>query len=266
MEWGLSMRLVLRPADYPLWLRILVVVALAFFAVNLFFFIPPLTVLAINARNLIGAKEILTGVGTLFATFIGAWLAFKFTLRKENRERVEKEVAAGNRALFILTEMYNQTVQQQKNAVDPFRGNPAAWFYLPAGLPLSRNLSFDMQELTFLLQSYPKVFHQVLLEESRFKLLGFLIEDHRSLIFTVIWPRLEAAGVKLGQALSIGELMQVLGAGAGQRLQQTSDNIMKNSDENVASLKAAIMDLRLTLRKIYPDRKFIDFKFFDATG
>jgi hypothetical protein len=259
--------MILKPADYPLWVRIVVVVTLTLFAVNLFFFIGPLTAVVISARELIGAKEILTGIGslvaTLFATYIGARLAFKFQRLKSDQERIDEEVAAGNRALFTLTEMYNQTVQHQKETVDQVRGKPAAWFNLRAYLPLSRDLSFDTQELPFLLHSYPVVFHQVLLEESRFKLFAYMIEDHRSVIFTVIWPRLEAAGITHGQPLSIGELKQVLGPGAAGRLETIGEGIIKNCDENVASLKKAILDLRQTLKRIYPERKFINFKFLD---
>ena len=72
----------LKPADYSLWLSVVVVLSLAFFAANVIFFIVPLMNFIVRARDFFGAKEVVTGIvgliGTLFATFICAWLAFKF--------------------------------------------------------------------------------------------------------------------------------------------------------------------------------------------
>ena len=187
-----------KPADYPFWFRLVIVVSLAFFAVNLFFFVGPFVALVTGVRQFLGTKEIFTGIGTLFATFIGAWLAFRFASVQRDRERVKSEVAAGNRALFTLTVMYNETYQHQNEIIEQVRGRSDAWLNMPVTSRLSENLSFDIKDLSFLLQADSTIFQQVLLEEARFKLVASMIADHSSLNFTIIWPRMEAAGISRG--------------------------------------------------------------------
>ena len=157
--------------------------------------------------------------------------------------------------------MFNQTFQHEQEAVDEYRERTDAWLNLPATAPLNENMSFEIKELSFLLQSNPTIFQTVLLEEARFKLLAYYIADHRSFTLTTVWPRLEAAGINMAQPRPENEVMRILGAGTVKRLKVTSEGIIKNCDENVVSLKAAFVDLRKALKELYPDRRFIDFKF-----
>ncbi len=255
----------LKPADYPFWLRVVIVLALAFFAVNAFFLIAPFATFAVNVREFFGPKEIITGIvgliGTLFATFIGALLAFQFASRQKQKEKTENEVAAGNRALFILTAMYNQTFQHQKEIVDAYRDRPDAWLNLPATSPFGENLSFDIKDLSFLLLTNPVVFQNVVLEEFRFKLLSHYIADHRSLNLTTVWPRLEAAGVAMGGTNWDDYVKSAIGVSAVRQLTVTSKAIIQNTDQNLTSLKAAFSELRKALKKIYPGKPFINFNF-----
>jgi hypothetical protein len=183
----------MKPTDYPFWFRLVVVVVLALTAINLFFFLVPLTALLAAASQLITGRGLLTGLGTLSATFIGAWLAFKFATLKSERERIDNEVAAGNRALFTLSWMWNEIRQHQKEIIDPYRDKPDAWFNLHVSPPLNSELSLDMKELSFVMESNASVFQQVFLEEERFRLAAHLIEEHKQLICTQTWPRDSAA-------------------------------------------------------------------------
>lgn len=220
---------------------------------------------AISIREFFGTKEIIVGIvsliGTLFATFVGAWIAFQFARYQRKKERFDSEVAAGNRALFTLTTMYNQTFQHQEEIVADYRDRGDAWLNLPATEPLNENLSFEIRDLSFLLQNAAPVFQKVLLEEARFKLLARMIAAHRSLILATVWPRLEAGGINMVQQRPESEVMGILGPGIVKQLKVTSDGIIKNCDENVASLTTAFVDLRKALKQLYPDRRFIDFKF-----
>jgi lipid-binding SYLF domain-containing protein len=136
----------------------------------------------------ITAKGLISGIGTLVATFLGAFFAFQFAKVQRERERTDKEIAAGNRALYILTTIFDQTYQHQEEIVASKRGKPDAWLNLAAASPLSENIGFDLTDLSFVLQSEPAVFAQVLLEEQRFRLLAHMIGDHRSLVLDLVWP------------------------------------------------------------------------------
>src|SRR5262245_40198987 len=113
-----------KPADYPFWFRLVVVLMLTLFTVNLFFFLAPtLTFFTWAAANISGN----TLIGPLVGSFFGASCAFAFASYQRNRERKESEVAAGNRALFTLTQMYSELRQVQKEIIDPYRGKDDAW-------------------------------------------------------------------------------------------------------------------------------------------
>jgi hypothetical protein len=54
-----------------------------------------------------------------------------------------------------------------------------------------------MRDLTFLMRKAPKVLMSVLLEGTRYRLTTHLVEEHRRLAVEVVWPKLEAAGIRL---------------------------------------------------------------------
>ena len=252
----------INPARYPSWLRCIIVVTLILFAANLFFVLEPavafLTWVLINLQI---TENIYGVVGTLIASFAGAWFAFKFARMQRDKERIDNEIAAGNRALFTLSVMWNETKQHQKEVVEPCRGKVDAWLNLHVSQPLNERLSFDMKDLSFLMQSDPTVFQQMILEEERFRFAAYLIEEHRTLALTETWPRLESAGLRIGESRPQGEIEMILGAGMVQKLKVTTDAIITNFDRNEVSLREAFTNLRIALKKTYPDRKFIDFKF-----
>jgi hypothetical protein len=157
--------------------------------------------------------------------------------------------------------MWNETKQHQKEVIDRHRGKPDAWLNLDVSQPLNEWLSFDMKELSFLLQGDPITFQHVFLEEERFRLAAYLIEDHRRVVLEQVWPRLESAGLRIGEPAAAAEIETILGTGTVQRLRVTTDAIISNFDQNEKTLREAFATLRTALKKIHPDRKFIDFKF-----
>ena len=55
-----------------------------------------------------------------------------------------------------------------------------------------------------------------------------------------------------------------LGPGVVRRLERGSAAIIKNTDDNVELIKVAFGRLRSTLKELYPDRLFVDFKFKES--
>lgn len=251
----------LKPSDYPFWLRLVVAITLLMFAVNLFFFLAPGIAFAtwIGKAGITG-KELLTGAGALMGSFVGAWFAFRFAQHQRKQEKDNGEVAAGNLALFTLTTMYNELQQHQKEIVEPYRGKADAWLNLHVSQPLNPNLRFEIKDLVFVMQADAAVFQQLLLEESRFQFAAYLIEEHRRLALVETWPRLEAAGLHIGDNRPENEIEAIIGVSVVHRLKITTDAIIKNIDEDVKSSLDAFVKLRSALKSIHPKRKFIDFK------
>ncbi len=251
-----------KPADYPFWFRAVVAITLAMFAVNLFFFLGPSIALItwVHANFSISGREFLGGIGTVVASFAGAWFAFRFAKFQRTQEREDDQVAAGNRALFTLIKMYNALRQHQKEVVDPYRDKSDAWLNLHVSQPLDGSLSFDMKELSFVMQAAATTFAEVLIEEERFRLAAFLVKEHRRVMLSEVWPRLEAAGIRVGENRPVAEIESIIGVSTVHTLKVITDAIIKNFDENVISSKRAFKKLRGALKWIYPNRKFVDFK------
>jgi hypothetical protein len=249
-----------KPADYPFWFRGLLIVILLLLTINIFFFLAPLVALAEWAKNNVSitAKELLGGLGTLAATFIGAWLAFYFAKIQRTREKEDREASAGNRALFTLYTMHNSQLQYQSEVVVPYRNRDDAWLNLHVSTPLNKDVLFDTKDLSFVLDAHAPTFAQVLIEEARYRLAAYLVEEHRRIQLTEAWPRLQAAGVSLGDNRPAGEIEQIIGVGTVKALRVTTAAIIKNFDENVISSLLAFRALRARLLSIYPKHKFFD--------
>ena len=246
--------------DYPLWFRVIFVVSLAIFAVNFCYFLAPTTALMMWARSSITARELLSGLATLVASFAGASFAFLFARYQRRRDKIESDIAAGNRALFTLTVMYNELRQHQKEIIEPCRGKPDAWLNMHISKPLKEDLSFEMKELSFLMPAKASTFQGLFLEEERFRTAAYLVEEHRRLLLLEAWPRLEAAGVLLRENRPYDEIVQIIGVSTVQQLNVVTAAIVKNFDEDVKSSLDTFNKLSAALKSIVPGGKFIAFK------
>jgi len=243
-----------KPSDYPIWVRLLVVL----FVLNITFFIAPLAAFLTWIPGIITVNQAIAAVGTLVASFAGAWFAFTFAKVQRDRERIDADVAAGNIALFVLSEMWSELRQHQIEVVEPNRGKTDVWLNLPESQPLTESLSFDMKALSFVLQFDAPTFQQLLLEQRRFQQDAYMIEQHRSILVSIVNPRLEAAGLRVGEGRPLAEFERIVGSGTARRLKLLTAAIIENFDDNVKTSREAFIRLRSVLKMIYPDRKFID--------
>jgi hypothetical protein len=232
-------------------------------AINLFFLFGPVAAIGRWIATAIGGKELFGAVMALVASFVGAGFAFELARRQRTHERENNEVSAGNRALFILTKMYNELRQHQRDVVASYRDRPDARLNLNVSSPLSQNLTFDIKELTFVMQAAPETFQQLMLEESRFQLSAYLIEEHRRISVTEAWPRLETAGIRLNDQRDQNEIENIVGVATVQKLREITGAIITHFDANVISSLAAFNSLRVILKTIYQKRKFIMFRPYD---
>lgn len=249
-----------RPADYPLWFRVVIIVALAFLAINLFFFIGPAAAFIRWASTSLSIteKEVVGALGALFGSFVGAGFAFYFAKLQRQKERLDDEVAAGNRALFTLYEIWNDLVQYQKEVVDEYRDRSDAWLNLsPSPYPI-REHAFDVKDLSFVLHRDAPTFQQVLLEGARFRLVSHYIGRRDMLVLSEVFPKLSAAGISPGEPRPLQEIEELLGVGIVRQLKVLTDGIIKNTDEDVQSSRQAFTRLRATLMRLHPKEKFIN--------
>lgn len=156
--------------------------------------------------------------------------------------------------------MYSETRQYQKEIISPYRNKKDAWLNLHIGVHLNKNLSFNLDDISFVLEASPGVFADVILEERRYFSLASLIDEHNQLIVSQVWPRLEAEGLQIGDSKLNTEIEHMIGPSAVSMLKTTTSGLIQFTDENEKSLNAAFRSLRAVLKSIYPLHKFIDFK------
>jgi hypothetical protein len=206
----------------------------------------------------ITGKDLFAALGSLVGSFVGAWFAFKFAKIQRDRDRVSGEIAAGNRALFTLAEIWNALRQHQKDTIAQYRTRDDAWLNFPATAPLSsRPLSFDLKDISFIRAS---VLQKIVLEEHRFALAAYMIDRHRTLVLSQVFPRLSQAGIAVGDQAPLNAIEGILGVATVHELKTLTAGIIKNVDEDVASSFAALKTLRRHLKDLYPGGKFLDLQ------
>ncbi|WP_332747900.1 hypothetical protein [Hydrogenophaga sp.] len=211
-------------------------------------------------------KDFLAALVTLIASFAGAWAAFKFQAYEKNVVESDKAVGAGNRAIFTVYALWNVLEQFRKEVMDPYRGRPDAWLNLAAhpAAPVGDD-RFDMGGLQFLLErGQANVFAALMLEERRFNLAVDLIRSRSDLVLNTVFPRMAAAGFKVGQAQTLAAVEAALGEDISHKLKRITEAIYQNVDKDLASLRVLYVELRKALEELFPDRKFVQI-IFDET-
>ena len=211
-------------------------------------------------------KDVLAALTSLVATFAGAWAAFRFEGRRRTTEEERKNVGAGNRAIYGVYGLWNVLEQYRKEALESFRGRPDAWLNLAAHpAPPSATDRFQTADLQFLLETgQASMFAALMLEQQRFDLAMALIHNRSELVLKSVFPRMAAAGFPVGKPQDLADVERVLGIDLCHQLQQITQAIYQNVDEDLASLRKAHDDLRKALETIYPERKFIQIIFEDS--
>ena len=208
-------------------------------------------------------NHLLNLLTTLANVFTGAWAAFRYQEFRQINEVVDKNIAASNRALYTLFNLWNIQRQYQKEVIEPERGKPDVWLNMSATLTYSFGLTaFQANELSFLLQTpHAQIYADLMLEEQRFQGAMNMIELRSGILLNQVSPRLSAAGVVVGTPLPEPDLNTLLGIDIVHKLKGITEGIIGNIDENVISLKAVHDNLRSAFEALYPDREIVEIRF-----
>ena len=163
--------------------------------------------------------ELVTNTATtLAAAFAGAWAAFRLESSRRAKEEIDRRIAAANRALYTIFNLWNILSQFQKEVINPFRGKNDAWLNMPATLPSNYGLtSFQADELAFLLQTeYANTYTSLLLEEQRFWIATHQIEMRSDIILNRVSP-----GFAVGAYLTEQQIEKIIGIDIVHKLKKS---------------------------------------------
>lgn len=208
-------------------------------------------------------KDIVAILATLVASFAGAWGAFLLENERRKREVQDQNIGAANRAIYTLFNLWNTLEQYRKETLEPYRGKPDAWLNLAANptIPTGEH-TFQSDELQFLLQSSKaEIYAGLMLEEQRFAIVIDLIRARSTLVLDEVFPKMSAAEIPVGKALSEVDVEQVLGISLTHKLRKITAAIFENVDEDLVSLKAQYAQVREAMKLLYPKRKVLQILF-----
>lgn len=198
-------------------------------------------------------EQLLSGGITLVAAFAGAYFAFLFERNTRKREETERQVAAGNLALFTLSQIWNILHHYETTVIGTWKNKPDAWLNMPESESIvNDDLKFQSRELAFLFHTHAEVLQLVTLEGDRFRFLAHGIDTRNSLIRDRVAPNV-AFGVEIAQ----DDLVKAIGEDAVRKLQIITPGIITQTVENLSSSREAFDALRLALKNIHPKQKFI---------
>jgi hypothetical protein len=208
-------------------------------------------------------KDMLAAFASLVASFAGAWAAFALESHRRRNEEDERVVGSANRAIYTLCRQWNVLEQYRKEVLESFRGKPEAWLNLAANPCIPEgDYKFDAAQLQFLLQrEKANAYISLMFEEQHFKLAIDLIKTRSELVLNEVFPKMAAAGIKIGQPLLQGDVEHVLGIDVTHKLKELTAAIYTNIDEDLASLRAAYDMLRSTMQELFPKKKFLEVQF-----
>lgn len=208
-------------------------------------------------------KDLVAALAALTASFAGAWAAFSLENCRRSREERQRQLGATNRALYTLFQYWNTLEQYRKEVVEPYRERRDAWLNLAANpvSPITLH-SFKADDLQFLLQAgKPQVFAELMIEEQRFNLAVGLIRERSALVLQQVFPRMAQAGFGVGTPATETDVESVLGVDVTHKLKTLTEAIIRNVDEDLASLRTAHDSLRKAMRELHPKQKTIEVQF-----
>ena len=213
-------------------------------------------------------KDVLSALATLVASFAGAWAAFKFQTYQKRDEEDQKAIGAGNRAIYTVFALWNVLEQYRKEVLEPYRGRPDAWLNLAAHpAPPVKVDRFQSSDLQFLLErGQAPVFAALMLEEQRFNLAVDLIRSRSELVLNAVFPKMAAAGFRVGKPQTLNDVETALGEDVCHQLKQITAAIYQNVGEDLLSLRDLYAQLRTGMQTLFPKRKFVEVVFDQPAG
>jgi hypothetical protein len=207
-------------------------------------------------------KELIPFLTTLFAAFFGAWFAYLFMTKQKLNEIRSTNIAAANRAIFVLLQQLNCLKLIQKDFLDPVRARPESFLAMLPILPDDHSeIRYDIYSLDFLLSTkYKHLLLDIWIEQQRFREAIRVLNYRSNLHFSEVQPRLTAAGIQESKDYEIAKFEQVLGSQLYKTLKRTTEQVFYNVDRTLDSMDSLRVRLDAGLKDLFPEADFLKFE------
>lgn len=226
-------------------------------------------ILVVKNSELI-VSTIITAVAALAAAFAGSWFAFLLNDKALMRKKLSDEVTAGNRAIFILLQQWNDLRLFQTQFIDPARTHELRFVGIRAAFPPMdyERWKFDVNSLSFLLETeYRQCLLDLLLAENKYQTSAKVLNERSKYHFETVQPLLEEAGIIDGGSYPKETYDSALGERVATTISRLTNDTIEQIDETVVFLKATSDKFHEALSKLYPEakkkKKIINFEPID---
>lgn len=219
---------------------------LAFFIAWVIFGLPDLRAAFVNA---IWSEALVT----IFATFVGATLAFFLESWRDRRAETQRNLAEGRMAFFKLTRMLNRLENVKRNYVDPVRESPARCLEIPSLLNLDRadpTINFD--SLSFMFAAHANLLGEVSIAGDQYVSVIDLINERSRFLRAEVQSRLKAAEVPQEFEMTQRELEKILGPGNLQEVTNLTNQMVESIDRISVQILDVTNKFGLALKDYFP--------------
>ena len=195
----------------------------------------------------------------LGAAFLGAWFAFKINDNARARQTVRDQVAAVNKALFVLIRQVNSLIGIQTQIINPARQHPSRFIAMRALLPVSSGLpTLDVDSLSFLLETDDReLLWKMQVEQERFEATLQAINERSRFHLEVLQPRMEAAGIVEGTEYTEDQIRNALGNNLVLLMQRATDDAIQRVDKTVESNSVLTDKVYVAMKRRFPKHTII---------
>jgi hypothetical protein len=201
-------------------------------------------------------------IATLVASFTGAGFAFLLAGRRIKNDETNKQIAAINRAVIVLFNMYGNLESYRQDFTQDFSDRDDAWLNAPVKPAKAWGIiHFDSEALAFLLErKQPNLYAELLLCECNFSELSQLIEKRDEIMLQQAHP---ALGKFRGQPMPESDIHEALGPHVTLQLKQLWRGINERLVQQIDTTKKLHERLRDAAVGIHPGRLPVKGVFFD---
>jgi hypothetical protein len=205
----------------------------------------------------------------LAAAFAGALAAYLFALNKDRLAEENKQISAGNFAVFKFHHMYTVLETIKVRYIDPTRADPNRWLSMNTPAPgFVREISFDLERLGFFLdhpsEDNPggQLLSDLLFLGEQFRTVIGILDERGRVIGEDVIPALRK--ITIPSPGTPAEALQTFFPAYHHRLVGLTDELVTRVDDLILELGKLYPRIQSTLKFLLPRGNFTTLNFGKA--
>lgn len=200
--------------------------------------------------------------GTIAAAFLGAWTAFFLESKSRHREIRQKNLDAANSLIYALFERSSVTNFVKTKLLDPKKDDPLRFLSIePIRDFRSPESKILVQDISYIFQTkYRYLVLELHVIDQRFEALTKLIKRRSDLHLNEVQVKLDAAGLKEKDMVTLERLEEIVGNKTFVNLQKNTDHLIEMTDRFVEDIDAIQQKLIQAFFDLFSNHEVFDVK------